>query len=237
MKLKLRLIPVILGVVILPILLLTGVYGFAAGNDDLTLAPKLQQAPRAVVAPGQQPGALTGNNTAGMTGAPELHDIYPPVELPSPPPLWLWGAIAAAVVVLTLLGIFLVRRRRRRATVAPTSAEDQALADIARARLLHNDAQYAPYARELSDILRRYLESRFQLFSTKRTSSELLHALAAQNNELFARNQGLITDLLQQADMAKFARHTPAPASLLAFESGLIELINHSHKPLMEEEK
>ncbi len=236
MSLILRPIQAILGIVILPIILLTGVCSFAAGNDELTLAPKLQQSPHAVVAPGQQPGAAP-LNTVGMTGAPELHDIYPPVELPSPPPVWLWGAIAVAAVVLTLLGVFLVRRRRRRATVVPTSAEDQALADIARARLLHNNSEYAPYAKELSDILRRYLEARFQLFSTKRTSNELLHALATQNNELFTRNQDLITDLLQQADMAKFARHTPAPASLLAFESGLIELINHSHRPPVEEDK
>ncbi len=219
----------------LAFLMLTAVNGFTADNDDLTLAPQLQQPPQAV-AGGQQPGngpAITPN----MTAPAELHDIYPPVEISTPPPVWIWCAIAAAIIAIVAIVIWLVRRRHRKTPEIPPSPEELALADIARARLLHNNEEYAPYAKELSDILRRYLESRFQLFSTRRTSSELLGVLKKQNNPLFTQNKGLITDLLQQADMAKFARHTPAPASLLAFESGLIELINHSHVPLMEEEK
>lgn len=214
----------------LAVLLLTVVNGSTA-NNDLTLTPQLQQPPHAVVQR-QQPGS-----GPSMTAPPELHDIYPPVEISTPPPAWVWFAAAAAVIAIAAIIIWLFRRRHRQTPEVAPSPEDLALADITRARQLYNNEEYAPYAKELSDILRRYLESRFQLFSTRRTSSELLGVLTTQNNPLFTQNKGLITDLLQQADMAKFARHTPAPASLLAFESGLIELINNSHVPLMEEEK
>lgn len=208
-----------------------------AGDDDLMLTPMTQNNSQV------PPQGQTGNILPGQAGsqllsqAAQLHDIYPPVELPSSRPAWFWPAVGAAMALIAGLLIYLIMRRRRGTPPpVPSSPEEQALAEIERIRTLYTESQYGRYAAALSGILRQYLESKFNLYSTRRTSSELLITLEKQNSTLFTHNKDLIINLLHQADMAKFARCQPAPESLTAFESGLIELINYKDSaPAMEE--
>ena len=195
----------------------------ADSHEELTLQPRLQG--NSLVSQGK---SATQIPPAGSQPAPggdaQIHDIYPPIPLPSPPSVW---SIVTIVSLFLLAGaaVYYLLRRKKRIPLPVTSPEDRALNDLAKVHLLYDERQYAHYAAELSSILRTYLEEKFHVFSTRRTSSELLESLRRMGNPSFMSNKELITELLQQADMAKFALHTPAPKTLLAFESGLIELI------------
>jgi len=66
------------------------------------------------------------------------------------------------------------------------------------------------YYLELSDILRTYIENRFQIPSFERTSHELVEIIKFQrilNNELI----GELNQLLTLSDLAKFAKYKPLP--------------------------
>ena len=62
----------------------------------------------------------------------------------------------------------------------------------------------------------------------------MLSLLKIQTNPIVLQSRELIAELLQQADMAKFARQTPDSESLLSLASGLIRLINSSVVPVRE---
>lgn len=133
----------------------------------------------------------------------------PPLESP-PPSRWPWllAAVLLGIVMIAVAirGFSLWRKRRRRRTAY----------QLARARLErllaaglpegeHVDTFYV----ELSGIVRRYLEDRFDLRAPELTTEEFLD-LAGQSNELTAEHKQLLRDFLKQADLVKFAGHRPS---------------------------
>ena len=61
---------------------------------------------------------------------------------------------------------------------------------------------------ELSDIIRRYLEDRFQLRAPERTTEEFLE-IATGSPDLTAEHRGFLHQFLAYADRVKFAQHLP----------------------------
>lgn len=64
---------------------------------------------------------------------------------------------------------------------------------------------------ELSDIIRRYLEDRFQIRASERTTEEFLES-AIHSPDLTAEHRGFLHQFLAYADRVKFARHLPQVA-------------------------
>ena len=60
----------------------------------------------------------------------------------------------------------------------------------------------------LSDIVRRYLEDRFQLRAPERTTEEFLYE-TSRNGLLSAEHKELLGRFLQECDLVKFARLQP----------------------------
>ena len=69
----------------------------------------------------------------------------------------------------------------------------------------HVDAFYV----ELSSIVRRYLEDRFDLRAPELTTEEFLESVQ-QSPDLTRAHQSLLRDFLRQADLVKFAGVKPA---------------------------
>ena len=69
------------------------------------------------------------------------------------------------------------------------------------------------YYSELSDVMREYLEKRFQVKAQEQTTDEILGSLA--NKELPQESRTLLRQILTLADLVKFAKHKPE-----AFENG-----------------
>jgi hypothetical protein len=62
---------------------------------------------------------------------------------------------------------------------------------------------------ELSDIVRHYLEDRFELRSPELTTEEFLEQMS-DSPDLTLEHQRLLRGFLRRADLVKFAQHVPS---------------------------
>lgn len=159
------------------------------------------------------PRAWAGQETAPMPGAApadlgKLRDITGVEQVPEPPPeppwpIWLW-LLPAGLLVGGLL-VWLWRSRRRHEP--PPPADQWALAEITRIEGLGLSANgdVERYHTLLSDVVRRYLELRFQLPASQQTTPEFLQATAT-SGLLAPEQQALLGGFLERCDLAKFAR-------------------------------
>jgi hypothetical protein len=56
-----------------------------------------------------------------------------------------------------------------------------------------------------SEVIRDYIEKRFDVVATQRTTEEFLQTLLQSSNEALARHRSLLAEFLQQCDFVKFA--------------------------------
>ena len=59
-----------------------------------------------------------------------------------------------------------------------------------------------------------YIEKRFDVIATQRTTEEFLQALLQGSNEALARHRALLAEFLQQCDFVKFAGASSAVADM-----------------------
>jgi len=56
-----------------------------------------------------------------------------------------------------------------------------------------------------SEVIRSYIEKRFDVIATQRTTEEFLQTLLQSSNETLTRHRPLLEGFLQQCDFVKFA--------------------------------
>jgi len=146
-----------------------------------------------------------------------IHDIQPPVELPSSHSLRLWLASGAAAILLLGTGAALWRRRRQRDEEAEAGipAHETAYAELEQliAEDLTGQGQIKLFHQRLSDILRRYIGNRFGIRAPEQTTEEFLAGVRA-GVELSPEYAPLLGDFLGHCDLVKFAEHQPDPAEV-----------------------
>jgi Domain of unknown function (DUF4381) len=153
-------------------------------------------------------------DVASLDPKKELRDITPPESPPAPPPSWTrwlpWAGLAAAVAGLVAGGWGL--RRRFASPARPLAPHEWAARELAGI-----EAQHLPEAGEteryhtlLSDVVRAYLERRFNLPASQQTTAEFLETMR-RSPQLTPAQQGLLRTFLERCDMAKFARAAPPP--------------------------
>jgi hypothetical protein len=133
------------------------------------------------------------------------------------PPPWVWMLLALVVVGIVA---FVIRRRnaaRRTAEGAHAAAHahEDALAELEKARALLSPENSRPYGIEVSGIVRRYIECRFNIVAPRRSTEEFLIEAAA-SARLEAAHRQLLAEFLGSCDFLKFAR---ARAELTELES------------------
>ena len=92
--------------------------------------------------------------------------------------------------------------------VSPEDAAEHALAALA-AEGLWERGEHAAYYLRLTEILRVYLEARYDEPATAMTSVEVARLVKAKQPDLKA--SAVVRELLQRADLVKFARIKPDP--------------------------
>jgi hypothetical protein len=147
----------------------------------------------------------------GDAATADIRDIKPPEEVPFDWRPYLVAAVA--VVGALLLAVVLywsLNRPRRQRIIPPRPAYEVALEQLARlrARNLVQAGELETYYVGLSSIVRRYLESGFQLRAPEMTTEEFLSA-AAGDSRLVPAHRRLLGEFLSQADLVKFARVIP----------------------------
>lgn len=156
-----------------------------------------------------------------------LVDIYPPLPLADQPPYLLLAILLLAVIALAATLVLFLRRRRSSPPPKPDPAAG-ALAELSDAQRLlagSEPARYATYAETVSSILRRYVERRFNLSVTRRTTEEFLGSLEAvlehgdSSDKTPDRSppdsyRDDLRHCLQLCDLVKFAGLSPEPAGI-----------------------
>lgn len=132
-------------------------------------------------------------------------------------PLWLWAALAALVAALAVVLWWWWRRRRARpGTAAGAGAVDPYEEARRRIESLAIDPPGAgeriAAAAGVGDAIRGYLADAWGAAARERTSFEILHALPAP----IARDRPALGAILNEVDLAKFARLAPVPGAIPA---------------------
>lgn len=154
-----------------------------------------------------------------------LHDIKPPVHIPIGW-LWAWRILAALVVIAAAYALWRWRRNRPAPPPPPPVP-----AHIKARRDLENALALLPQPREfcirVSDVLRIYLEERFQFAAPERTTEEFLLELKG-TGLLNDTQKASLADFLERCDLAKFAKYEPTERELLDLHASAVRLVEET---------
>jgi hypothetical protein len=156
---------------------------------------------------------LTG--AAFAAAADDIRDIRGPKAVPSTP--WVMPALLAGVIILALYA-YVVRRRHPRPRVPPRrrnlTLSEQTLERLEQTRPLMRPATAREFGIAASEVIRSYIEKRFEVSATQQTSEEFLQTLLQSSNDVLTRHRALLAQFLQQCDFVKFAGTSLAAADL-----------------------
>ena len=118
---------------------------------------------------------------------------------------WLLTALAGAVVIIALCAWVVWRRRSRGVAPRRLTLSEAALERLEKTRSLMRPESAREFGTAASEVIRHYIEQRFNVIATQRTTEEFLQALLQGPNESLARHRALLAGFLQQCDFIKFA--------------------------------
>lgn len=154
----------------------------------------------------------------------EIRDIHGPLPIPEYPYRALL-LLVAAVLLLVLLGcIYIFWKRRRSMPAVRISAAQKAMAELDDTRAFMNTEQALFYMEKVSDILRRYIEGRFSIPCTRKTSSEFMQMLHARGSAEINQLQLFSSELkncLEMCDMAKFSGRRPIHEEMVQVDQAI----------------
>ncbi len=141
-------------------------------------------------------------------------------------PIWWWGILRWVLVALVLCGVGVaiyyliayVQRRKQEemldvVNIEPLRPADEVAIeklDIIREKKIWQQGQLKEYYTQLTDVVREYIDRRFEVSSAEQTSDETLRAMRPLLNE----RKDLYEDLrkmLTLADLVKFAKWSTTP--------------------------
>lgn len=139
---------------------------------------------------------------AAKATADDIRDIRGPKHIPTP---WFWPGWLAGAALLTALGVVAWRWSRSHGRVVKLPYEI-ALERLEKARALMQPEHAREFSIAVSEIVRGYVEERFQVWAAHRTTEEFLHDLLEPSDALLAGHRVLLADFLHHCDLAKFAK-------------------------------
>ncbi len=199
-----------------------------AGQAPLQLAPGSGVQQETLQHPLPQPGQ---GMMPSLGEEQQLRDVHPPLPLPEERNYVLL-VVGLLLLLLVLAAVFWFFRLRKKKVFLPF-AHETALADLLRARALMTPDQALLYADELSDILRRYIEARFSIHSTRQTTKEFFSCLTENPGRTAAHLEDhcdSLKECLGQCDMAKFARCIPDRSSMEKMEQAVQNFIESTRE-------
>jgi hypothetical protein len=128
---------------------------------------------------------------------------------------WLLPGTLAAAIVVAFCIAYVIRRRRRRGIPPRTlTLSERTLERLDSTRPLMRPDTARAFGIAASELIRDYIEKRFNVVATQRTTEEFLQALLQGSNEALARHRSLLAEFLQQCDFVKFAGDSLAIADM-----------------------
>lgn len=136
-------------------------------------------------------------------------------------------------IALAVLAFFIYRRLRKKTgpddeAKSALSAEDEAFFNLN--QLFDSDLirrnKIKEYYLRLSEILRAYFERRYGILAVEYTTDEILKAL--KEKEIAAELRIKIQEVLEAADLAKFAKWQPQPAEIVQINQKSKQIVDQS---------
>jgi hypothetical protein len=133
----------------------------------------------------------------------DIRDIRGPKVVMSS---WVMTAVLVGVLLVTLCAAYVIRRRRHNEPRPRNlTLSEQTLERLEGTRTLMDPATAREFGIAASEVIRSYIEKRFNVTATQRTTEEFLQGLLQGSNETLARHRSLLAEFLQQCDFVKFA--------------------------------
>jgi uncharacterized protein DUF4381 len=179
--------------------------------------------------------AAPGAPATDTATAEDIRDIRGPKGILPP---WLLPALLAGVVLLAIGGYAVWRRLQRRPPPRRLEPFEIALQRLEEIRTLLDPSSVREFSIAISDIVRQYIEARFKVTATHRTTEEFLHdllaaskSLAAQRNDTLAAHRDLLEAFLNQCDLAKFAGVSLSRQILESLHESACRFVIETSKP------
>ena len=218
-------------IVLLLSLMVQNIYAAPGGEGPLTLMQEPQNGQNSGASQQQQPGLQQGQETVR-----EIYDIYGVVPTKTAVPyLYIVLGTLAFLVAVALVYWFL-QRRGRQVALPVIPAWERALADLNEAKALQTTAQGRLYMDRVSQILRYYIEQRFAVKTTRKTTREFLFSLRNTSSIELNHYRAELQHCLEQADMAKFAHLVSDEQNLLAMEQAVTTFVQSTRQVEAEKE-
>jgi len=137
--------------------------------------------------------------------ADDIRDIRGPLHIPDPL-IWLYyaGGVCLFLIIATAAWRWFRRRKVLRAKLAFEIAFEQ----LERAKSLMKPEMGDEFSVAVSNAIRTYIESRFDLRVTRHTTEEFMTLIAAEPSGGLDQYADLLHHFLENCDLAKFARYT-----------------------------
>lgn len=160
-----------------------------------------------------------------------LHDIHGPVFLPEPVPYLLYIGVAVAVLLL-LLAAWWWYKQRPKPVPPPIPPAVKARDELMRARELMVPDKALLYMDQISVILRNYIESRFTVQTSSRTTREFFSAmkLESQETEKLFEYRDELQLCLERCDMAKYAHQSAEVDHMQQMENSVLSFVNRTEE-------
>ena len=160
------------------------------------------------------------------TNSLDIRPLKGPVELPA---TWEWLWWVAMIAVALLIKAYLLRKFRLKKTMAVPALmvpPHRRAKDRLRGanELISNPYEFCSL---VSDVLRDYVEERFQLHAPERTTEEFMAELRA-STKLRSDHKILLEDFLSRCDLVKFARFEPTLPELQALLDSATRFIDET---------
>ncbi|GAA4788410.1 hypothetical protein GCM10023231_15780 [Olivibacter ginsenosidimutans] len=144
-------------------------------------------------------------------------------------------------IVALLIGIYYVRKRRKK---LPKKEHEQVVlpADVValtqlkelRDKQLWQQDQVKLYYSELADIIREFLERRYQIRAMEQTSEEIFVLL--KSKEITEVQRDRLVQVLRLADLVKFAKEQPLPVDNEQSMDNAIQFVEDARERNLEAE-
>ena len=161
----------------------------------------------------------------------DIHGLAPPESFPN---LLLW-LIPAALLLVALLGwlgrrLYLKYRRNQELAAAPLPPWEEALAtlDAMPWREWLEAGQFKRYYYALSQVLKRYIERRFEFHAVEQTTTEMLASMRVHKTPM----REDVARFFTRSDLVKYAKTVPLAEEA---ESAIAEVREFVHKTKPQE--
>jgi len=139
--------------------------------------------------------------------AEDIRDIRGPKAVPG---FWVVSAAIAAAIAVALCAYVAWRRRDRGIRHRTLTLSERTMQRLESTRPLMRPDTARAFGIAASELIRDYIEKRFDVLAMQRTTEEFLQALLRSSNETLARHRPLLAEFLQQCDFVKFAGNSLA---------------------------